>query len=133
MTKGSDYTVSGNTVTILKAYLSTLSVGTKSLTFDFGVNNNPVLDLTIKQTPVNVDKLNVTIGKVTGETGDTVTVPVNFENVSQVGNIITCNFYIDYDADLLEAVSVSEGNIVTNPGINFASKINAWVYKLPLP
>jgi hypothetical protein len=122
--KGTDYTVSGNAVTILGSYLSTLSLGSKTLTFDFGAANNPQLALTIKDSTPSGDGLDVTLATVTGNKGDTVTVPVTFANVAKVGNIITCNFYLSYNPSLLEAISVTAGDIVTNPSINFASKIN---------
>ena len=123
LTRNTHYTVSGNTVTILSSYLSTLTLGTKRLTFDFGVSNNPVLNLTITEDVVQ-EGLEVSIGNVTGNTGDTVVVPVNFANVAKAGNVGTCNFYIDFDTSLLEAVSVSAGDIVTNPNVNFSSQIN---------
>lgn len=47
LTAGTDYTVSGNTVVIKKAYLSSLSVGSASLTFDFSGGTDPVLSLVI--------------------------------------------------------------------------------------
>lgn len=65
-----------------------------------------------------------TIGTASGKTGDTVTIPVSFANVSKAGNIGTCNFYLNYDANLLEAVSVTGGDIVTNAEVNFSSNIN---------
>ena len=33
-------------------------------------------------------------------------------------------FSMDFDTSLLEAVSVSAGDIVTNPNVNFSSQIN---------
>jgi hypothetical protein len=125
LVKGTDYTVSGNTVVILKSYLNTLSLGTKSLTFDFGVTVNPVIALTIKDTTPQITGLGVTIGTVSGKSGDTVTVPVTLTNVSKSGNVGTCNFYIGYDASKLQATAVSAGNIVKNPAINFSSAINS--------
>ena len=121
LTLGTDYTVSGNTVTLLKSYLNSLAVGTKVLTFDFGVTNNPILTLTI----TSDSSLGVTIGTVTGNTGETVTVPITFANVAKVGNVGTCNFYVSYDTTLLEAVSVEAGPIVTNAGVNLSSSINS--------
>jgi hypothetical protein len=103
LTQGTQYTVSGNTVTILKSYLSTLAVGSKTLTFNFGVTNNPTLALTITDTTPK-DKLGVTIGTASGVAGDIVTVPVTLANVAKVGNVGTGNFYINYDATLLEVV-----------------------------
>lgn len=122
LTQGTHYTVTGNTVTILKSYLATLAVGIKSLTFDFGVTSNPVLTVTVvNTTPTN---LSVTVGTASGKAGDTVTVPVSFARV-EPANVGTCNFYLGYDPNLLEAVSVTAGNIVVNPSVNFASNINA--------
>jgi len=122
LTLGTDYTASGNTVTLLKSYLNSLAVGTKTLTFDFGVASNPLLTITV--TPAGPTGLGVTIATVTGKTGDTVAVPINLTNVTKVGKILTCNFYVNYDASLLEAASVTAGNIVLTPGVNFSSSIN---------
>ncbi|MDF2921551.1 MAG: hypothetical protein K0R57_465 [Paenibacillaceae bacterium] len=48
LVKGTDYTVSGNTVTIKKEYLVTLSPGEHRLTFDMSSGNDPILTLTIE-------------------------------------------------------------------------------------
>ncbi len=58
LVSGTDYTVSGNTVTIQKAYLAAQAVGTTSLTFDFSAGADPVLTVTI------VDTTTVTGGSV---------------------------------------------------------------------
>ncbi|PWW01251.1 putative repeat protein (TIGR02543 family) [Paenibacillus cellulosilyticus] len=47
---GTDYTVTGNTVTILKSYLAAQSVGTKSLTFTFSGGENQTLTITVNDT-----------------------------------------------------------------------------------
>ncbi len=125
LTQGTDYTVSGNSVVILKSYLSTLAVGTKALTFDFGVTSNPVITLTIKDSKPQLTGLGVTIGTATGKTGDTVTVPITLENVAKMGNVGTCNFYINYDATQLQATGVTAGTIVKNATVNLSSSINS--------
>ncbi len=125
LTSGTDYSVSNNVVTISKSYLSTLAVGSKALTFDFGVTNNPVLTLTIADTTPVVTGLGVKIASVSGKTGDTITVPVTLSNVVKSGNVGTCNFYITYDPTLLQAVSAKAGDIVINAPVNFSSSINA--------
>lgn len=122
LTEGVDYTITGNTVTILNSYLNTLQAGTKTLTFDFGLEENPVLDLEIINP--SVDSLCVEIGTATGKAGDYIIVPVSFKNVSQVGNIGTCNFYLGYDVDVLKAVDVTAGNIVWNAPVNFSARIS---------
>lgn len=48
--EGTDYTVSGNTVTIHQAYLSQQAIGPTNLTFDFSAGNAPVLAITIVDT-----------------------------------------------------------------------------------
>ena len=122
LTQGTNYTVSGNTVTLLKNYLNGLTAGTKSLTFDFGVSSNPKLNITVL--PINNNNLSVTIGTAAGKSGQTVTVPITFANVSKVGSVGTCNFYATYDTSLLEATAVTAGSIVKNSGVNFSSSIN---------
>lgn len=44
---GTDYIISGNTVTISKSYLANQSTGTTKLTFDFSAGADPVLTITI--------------------------------------------------------------------------------------
>ncbi|OPX42268.1 cellulosomal-scaffolding protein A precursor [Ruminiclostridium hungatei] len=125
LTQGTDYTVSGNSVVILKGYLSSQALGTKALTFDFGSTSNPVITLTIKDSKPVPTGLAVTIGTATGKTGDTVTVPITLENVAKMGNVGTCNFYITYDPAQLQATAVTAGTIVKNAPVNFSSSINS--------
>lgn len=47
---GTDYTVSGDVVTILKSYLAKQSIGTTRLTFDFSQGVDPVLTITVADT-----------------------------------------------------------------------------------
>ena len=123
--EGTDYTVSGNNVTILKSYLSSLDVGTAALTFDFGVASNPILTIAVSDSTPVITGLGVTMGTAVGNIGDTVTIPMTLTNVAKMGNVGTFNCYLSYDPTLLEAVSVSAGDIVKNSAINFSSRINA--------
>ena len=126
LTSGTDYTVSGSTVTISQAYLSTLSLGMKSLTFDFGTENNPVLKLTVTDTtPIPTENLMVEIGTAAGKAGDIITVPVTMANVAKAGNVGTFNFYVGYDIAQLKATKVTAGDIVVNAPVNFSTKIDA--------
>lgn len=52
--EGVDYTLTGNTVTILSTYLASKAVGKLSLTFDFDRGNDPVLNITIFDSSVVV-------------------------------------------------------------------------------
>lgn len=47
LAEGTDYVISGNTVTILSSYLAGQSVGKSGLTFDFSGGNDPVFTITI--------------------------------------------------------------------------------------
>lgn len=47
LTNGTDYTLSGNTVTLLSSYLASKPLGKLELTFDFNKGNDPVLTVTI--------------------------------------------------------------------------------------
>lgn len=49
LVQGTDYTVSGNTVTVSKTYLGNRPFGSTSLTFDFSSGTDPVLTVTIKR------------------------------------------------------------------------------------
>ncbi|WP_237391563.1 X2-like carbohydrate binding domain-containing protein [Paenibacillus dendrobii] len=50
LVEGTDYTVSGNSVTILKAYLAKESEGTTTLTFKFSAGNDQTLTITVTDT-----------------------------------------------------------------------------------
>jgi len=50
LVSGTDYTVSGTTVTIKKSYLATQAVGTTNLTFDFSAGTDPVLKVSVVDT-----------------------------------------------------------------------------------
>jgi hypothetical protein len=50
LTSGTHYIVSGNTVTLKKAYLAAQSVGTTTLTFYFSAGSNKSISITIKET-----------------------------------------------------------------------------------
>ncbi|WP_082722525.1 chitobiase/beta-hexosaminidase C-terminal domain-containing protein [Paenibacillus jilunlii] len=54
LTAGTDYTLSGSTVTISKAYLASLATGSTSLTFRFSAGAAQTLDITITDTTVPI-------------------------------------------------------------------------------
>lgn len=63
-----DYTVSGNTIVLLKSYLSTLPLGDNKLTFQFSAGNNPVLSLNVIDTTAPVVTGNIVIQAFNGNT-----------------------------------------------------------------
>ncbi|ADK13672.1 cell wall-binding repeat-containing protein [Clostridium ljungdahlii] len=69
LTSGTDYTVSGDTVTISKAYLAKQTAGTTVLTFNFSAGNSQTLSITVEDTtPVETKGT----GTVVDETGKAV-------------------------------------------------------------
>ncbi|WP_224753434.1 cellulase family glycosylhydrolase [Paenibacillus terricola] len=54
LVSGTDYAISGNTVTIKKSYLAAQAVGTTNLTFDFSAGSDPILAISIVDTSVTV-------------------------------------------------------------------------------
>lgn len=78
-----DYTISGNTVTISKTYLKTVPLDNTTLTFDYGMTTNPTLTITVSDTtlirniPVNqATGGTVSVSPTFGKIGDIITVTV---------------------------------------------------------
>jgi hypothetical protein len=118
LVSGTDYTVANNTVTLSASYLAKLSVGTYAFAFNFSAGKAATLNVVIKSAPIT-SAFTMDLGKVTGKTGDTVTVPLDFTKVPSTG-ILGTSFSVSYDANLLELVDVTTGAIVKNAGVNFA-------------
>lgn len=108
----SDYTLSGNTVTISKSYLASLSEGVNTLTFKFNLGDDAALKVLVK--PLN--SMNIAVGNV--QASDNASVNVDFLNINK--QILGSNLSISYDASQLELVSVTNGDIVKDPQVNFA-------------
>ena len=70
LTPNIDYTISGDKV-IKKSYLQILSAVSNILTYDFGLNKNPTLEISIMY--MHDYFLNLNIGNATGIEGDIVT------------------------------------------------------------
>ncbi|WP_040950038.1 X2-like carbohydrate binding domain-containing protein [Gorillibacterium massiliense] len=60
LVSGTDYTLSGTTVTINKSYLATLAVGTVNLTFDFSAGTDPALAVTVVDTTTTTSNSTIT-------------------------------------------------------------------------
>ncbi len=63
-------------------------------------------------------KAEISIGKTSGATGSTVTIPVKLNNLPEKG-IGSFNFNIKYDTDALEVVEVKPGEIFGSNNSNF--------------
>jgi hypothetical protein len=111
-----DYTLSTDTVTLSKSYLTSLADGSNILSFKFSAGSDSTLTVITKA----ISKaITMTVGKITGKPGDTVSIPVNFGN-TLTNNILGTNFSVGYDSSLLDVVAVTTGDIVLNPATNFA-------------
>lgn len=113
---GTDYTVSGNTVTFSKNYLKGLSVGNQTFVFDYDGGTDPALALTVKDTtPDRAVSTGSSVGgtvsvtPATAKVGDKVTVkatPATGYKLSKIyvdGTAITGSTFIMPD----KAVTVS--------------------------
>lgn len=92
LVKDTDYTVSGDMVTIDKAYLETLPTGVAALTFDYGVGNNQILTINMSDTTIynsTISPTTASFDKYTGSTGNNdapVTVTLNGNTLTSVLN-----------------------------------------------
>lgn len=122
LTQDKDYTITENTITILKEYLSSLPCGDAKLVFDYGVENNPVLNISVSsiaRIPTTIE-----IGSGTGTTFyRNVTVPITLSNINTVGEIGAFNFYVEYDTTRLQVLSIVPGDIIVNPDKNASFKL----------
>ena len=95
--QGKDYTIDGNTVTILKQYLAKQSVGTTKLTFVFDAGANATLTITIK---------NSTTGEKPAVTGPFDKIQaISFEKSNDItvsGDTVTFNSTDSYIAFTLD-------------------------------
>jgi hypothetical protein len=91
MVPNQDYTVSGNQVTISKAYLATLPNGTTYLTFSFSAGGTQTLTVTIKDTTPRDSAIIPTLisfdKKISAQTDPTVTLSLNGNTLSSITNI----------------------------------------------
>lgn len=60
LVSGTDYTVSGTTVSIKKSYLAAQAVGTTKLTFDFNAGTDPVLTVSVVDTTPTANNSTIT-------------------------------------------------------------------------
>ena len=97
----SDYTVSGSTVTILKAYLVAQSVGTTNLTFTFSDGSTKTLVVTVSDsTPPTISPMTATFDKNSASTNyvnKTVNMTLYAATLSSIMNgTLTLNATSDY-------------------------------------
>ncbi|WP_243467768.1 cohesin domain-containing protein, partial [Acetivibrio straminisolvens] len=71
---------------------------------------------------INPNAVQVNIATVEGKAGQTVKIPVTFDNVPTKG-IANCDFVFSYNPNVLTIVDVEAGDIVINPNDSFDSAI----------
>ena len=114
LVEGKDYTISGNTVSICKEYLSEQAVGVTKLTFVFDAGKNAVMSITIKDSkspdvpavPGPFDKI-----KATGCTADSKDIKVEDGKVT----LNTTDSYIAFDIDFGSETAKSITTYVKEP------------------
>lgn len=75
---------------------------------------------TIKEAPAPVTGTALSVGALSGKTGDKVVVPVKLSGLSSA--LGACQFNVNYDPSVLEVTNVEAGSTVSNPDLNFAYK-----------
>ncbi|MDP4091938.1 MAG: X2-like carbohydrate binding domain-containing protein, partial [Bacillota bacterium] len=87
---GTQYTLSGNTVTILKSYLATLNANsTQNLVFSFSAGASQTLTITITDINSTISPTTATFNKHSGRTGNndiTVTMTLNGNTLTNITN-----------------------------------------------
>jgi hypothetical protein len=81
LTPGTDYTVSGNTITLKKSYLSSLANGLQTITFDMDGGTDPTTALTVSDSPpqdASVDPTTADFDKYS-ESADNKDIPVTLD------------------------------------------------------
>ena len=114
LVEGKDYTISGNTVSICKEYLSEQAVGVTKLTFVFDAGKNAVMSITIKDSkspdvpavPGPFDKI-----KATDCTADSKDIKVEDGKVT----LNTTDSYIAFDIDFGSETAKSITTYVKEP------------------
>ncbi|WP_224367931.1 X2-like carbohydrate binding domain-containing protein [Hyalangium versicolor] len=108
LVSGTDYTVSGTTVTLKKSYLATQSAGTTLLTFDFSAGIDPVLSVSIvdtTSTPDGVLKVQLFNGQ-TAASGNSINPRLKLVNTGTSAlNLadVTLRYYYTADANISQA------------------------------
>ena len=127
--EGKDYKLSGSTVTLLTDFLSQFEEGTSNtLTFNFSQGASQDLVLNISKTKVK-SRMDITIGNVTGEPGETVKIPITIKGVNKDG-VYGYNFKLKYDSSKFENVSIVPGEDAVNPDKTFMSAVDSEKGKL---
>ncbi|ADL53006.1 cohesin domain-containing protein [Clostridium cellulovorans] len=118
---GVDFTINGIYAIINKGYLAKQSSISTTLTFSFSDGTNSNLEIYFAQPD---GRFSVKLGSATGACGDTVSVPITFENVKEYSKLVASEFNVSFDPSVLEVSSITPGDIVTNPTVNLTYTVS---------
>lgn len=83
---GTDYTISGNTVTLRKSYLAQLPIGSTSLSFHFSAGSSSNLTVAVKDTSISNSTISPTSATFDKKTANQANIPVT---LTLNGNTLT--------------------------------------------
>ena len=106
--KGKDYTISGDTVSIRKEYLSKQAVGVTKLTFVFDAGKNAVMSITIKDSQLpNVPVVSGPFEKIKAtdfESSDDVTIEDGKVTLNSTSSYIA--FTLDFGSETAKSITI---------------------------
>lgn len=122
---GKDYTVSGNTITILSSYLSTLPLGDNNLIFHFNGGNDSVINIKVTNTEVPVTTGELIIQSFNGTTATSTNgLSPKFKIINNGDSEInlsdvTLRYYYTIDGDISQSfwcdwASIGSANVKNN-------------------
>ncbi|HEX9062267.1 MAG TPA: X2-like carbohydrate binding domain-containing protein [Clostridia bacterium] len=121
LTDGKDYTVTGDDKVILKAsFLNTLPEGTATLVFNMKQGNDVNFNIKVTKPQVTIDGITVTYEYPEKDTG-IITLPISIKGVTSSTPIKYFDFKMCYDENAVDVISITPGDIIPNPGVNFSS------------
>ena len=120
LVNGVDYTVNGSSVVLSKDYLSRLQLGSSNLTFKFSAGADANLSVNVIKS--QTEGLIAGIGTIEAKAGDIITIPITLSGIPESG-LANFSYKLAYDSNVLEAVEINPGDIITNPDNNFMSGI----------
>ncbi|WP_234125051.1 X2-like carbohydrate binding domain-containing protein [Clostridium hydrogenum] len=145
LVNGTDYTVSGNTVTINKSYLASLSTGTEALVFNFSEGNPQTLNVTVTdttpiaasgltveaaaETPAVSGKVNLTVTPAAIDANHKVYYQVVDSNPTalNVGDVITPSDWIEVTDANAHEIAVQNGKYIEAVEVTTAdNKVTNW-------
>ncbi|MFZ5988888.1 MAG: cohesin domain-containing protein [Bacillota bacterium] len=93
----------------------------------YASTNDSLLTITSTSEPISIPvrhPLQIKAGTVEGKPGEAVIVPVTIEDMPEGYSVNNLDFELRFDPAVLEVTSVSPGEIIINPTVNFSHLIS---------